>query len=520
MRTTRNVKIWLVMAVLLSAMAGTSFGEKTIYVDTDATGANDGTSWANAYKFLQDALADADSLPKPLEIRVAQGTYRPDETTLHPNGTGDREATFQLINGVTLKGAYAGASSPDPNDRNPGLYETILTGDLNDDDGPDFPNNGENSYHVVTGSGTDNTAVLDGLTVTSGNANGDYRIYLHEGGGCLNRDGRPTLIDCTLMENRASTYGGGIYNFRCSPTLINCNFIRNRAGDEGGGIRNYYGTPMIISCAFISNSAGGDGGGIAGYGSSKPHLTNCLFIGNSAGKDGGGMSNDFGGNSVVVNCTFVRNSASRKGGGVGNDTNCSPQLTNCILWGNSDSDGIVASAQTYRGTPIVNYSCIQNYNESAGNGNIGEDPLFVDANNGDYHLLPDSPCINAGDPDFVGGPNETDIDGEARVMLGRVDMGADEFNPFLAEFVVVRKERVARTVFEYECEVVLENISRFAVRNVSLEMARASANMTIIDSVVSFADAEIPAGESVRSIDTCTIKVDRAEDLGGAPLAI
>jgi hypothetical protein len=124
--------------------------------------------------------------------------------------------------------------------------------------------------------------------------------------------------------------------------------------------------------------------------------------------------------------------------------------------------------------------------------------------------------VNAGDPNYVAGPNDTDMDGEARVMLGRVDMGADEFNPFAAEFVVVRKERVERTVFEYECEVVLENISRFAVRNVSLEMAKASENMTIVDSEVSLGNAEIPAGESAKSVDTCTFRVDRAEAIDPA----
>ena len=101
----------------------------------------------------------------------------------------------------------------------------------------------------------------------------------------------------------------------------------------------------------------------------------------------------------------------------------------------------------------------------------------------DLHLLPDSPCINAGDPDFVAGPDDLDMDREKRVMLGRVDMGADEFNPFLAVFIVVRKHRVGRTVFEYKCELLLQNVSTFALENVSLKMARWSQNMTIIQDV-------------------------------------
>jgi hypothetical protein len=90
---------------------------RIIYVDADATGANDGSSWANAYRYLQDALADADSRAKPVEIRVACGVYTPDRNAAHPNGSGDSRATFQLINGVTLKGGYAGFGMPEPNAR-------------------------------------------------------------------------------------------------------------------------------------------------------------------------------------------------------------------------------------------------------------------------------------------------------------------------------------------------------------------------------------------------------------------
>ena len=81
---------------------------KIIYVDEIAAGANDGSSWDDAYNFLQDALADANEAEKPVEIRLAQGGYSPDKDTQNPEGTADRQATFQLINGVALKGGYAG----------------------------------------------------------------------------------------------------------------------------------------------------------------------------------------------------------------------------------------------------------------------------------------------------------------------------------------------------------------------------------------------------------------------------
>ena len=92
--------------------------------------------------------------------------------SVHLTGTGDRFATFELKNGVAIKAGYAGFGEPDPNARDTEVYETFLSGDLLGNDGTDFANNYENSYHVVTGSGTNDTAVLDGFIITAGNANG------------------------------------------------------------------------------------------------------------------------------------------------------------------------------------------------------------------------------------------------------------------------------------------------------------------------------------------------------------
>lgn len=160
----------MALAVLLAASVATQ--AKTIFVDADATGNNTGTNWADAYSYLQDALVDANSAGVPIEIRVGQGIYKPDQGAGITRG--DRQATFQLINRVKIKGGYAGFAHPDPNFRDVNDNETILSGDLNGDDEPNFANNGENSYHVVTGSSTDRTAMLDGFTVTAGDANGTY----------------------------------------------------------------------------------------------------------------------------------------------------------------------------------------------------------------------------------------------------------------------------------------------------------------------------------------------------------
>lgn len=101
---------------------------------------------------------------------------------------------------------------------------------------------------------------------------------------------------------------------------------------------------------------------------------------------------------------------------------------------------------------------------------------------------------------------------------GRVDIGADEFNPFEVTFDVVGRRRISRTIFEYECNVILRNISRFTVRNVQLGIVKASENMVIIDPNVAFGDIEIGPGESTISFDTCTFQVDRSEAIKPAKI--
>lgn len=364
-----NQQIWVVISIVLMACVSPATA-KVIYVDANAPGpTHNGSSWANAYKYLQDALADANSATKPVEIRVAKGTYKPDQSSTDPNGTGDQTATFQLINSVTIKGGYAGFDEPDPNALDIEAYESILSGDLAGNDGPDFANNGENSYHVVTGSGTDETAVLNGLTVSSGVDSGMY-----------NEGGSPTLLNCTFSKNSALNYSGGMYNANSSsPTLTNCTFIWNW-GHVGGGMCNQNSNPTLNKCKFISNTT--------------PHF-------------GGGMSNWYNSNPTLTNCTFSANQDWIEGGAIYN-SNSSPTLTNCILWGDTPEE-----IYDDNSTTVVAYSDVQG--GWPGLGNIDAYPCFADAYNGDYHLKSQagrwepnsenwvqdyvsSPCIDAGNP--------------------------------------------------------------------------------------------------------------------------
>ena len=122
-----------------------------ICVDINAAGANNGLNWFNAFNHLQDGLAEADYGDT---ILVAEGTYSPDEDTADPAGTGVRTDTFGLISGVALYGGFPSGGS-DFADRDPNRYETILSGDLFENDGLNFAKNSENSYHVIMASGTE-----------------------------------------------------------------------------------------------------------------------------------------------------------------------------------------------------------------------------------------------------------------------------------------------------------------------------------------------------------------------------
>ena len=115
-----------------------------LYVDMDAPGTGDGTSWGGAFQDLQVALGLARFAPGVEEIRVAEGMYWP----TGPGGS--RTISFALVEGLGIFGGYAGYGEGSPDLRDPASYETVLSGDLNGDDGPEFVNNDENSYHVVT----------------------------------------------------------------------------------------------------------------------------------------------------------------------------------------------------------------------------------------------------------------------------------------------------------------------------------------------------------------------------------
>jgi len=271
----------------------------TVYVDHFARGpTHDGTSWATAFTDLQPVVQAAVS---GTTIEVAEGKYYPTIGT-------DRTATFQLNSGVEIDGGFAGAANPTAA-RNVAAYPTILSGDVGTP-----ADNSDNSYHVVTGSGTDGSAIMDGFTITGGNAESLLSSQTVFGRGFIISSGSPTIRNCAIGANTAYD-GGDVYDYQSSPEFTNCMISGDSAVSDGGGIANFSGSsPVIVNCSFTGNFGASFGGGVADEDNSSPAISNCSFIGDRAGSAGGGVYNANSSNPTIIGCVFANDSA---GGGAG-----------------------------------------------------------------------------------------------------------------------------------------------------------------------------------------------------------
>lgn len=473
-------------------------------VDHAAMGLDDGTTWFNAMPSMTAALRVASDRPGTTEIWVAEGLYRP--------GTdGERNAAFDIPPRTSVYGGFAGTEEL-REERDPLVHLVVWSGDLagNDLAGtdptpvPSPVDRAENSASVVRVLAGVTTAVIDGICVCDGHADG-----LRSGGIVFNTStgggdhvsaggvyaavgSRARFQNCMFERNHARSQGGvaiGLLSFE------NCVF-RSNTSTAGGALVVGDGVE-IDKCTFVENRAFGpsapDGGAImcAGVDPSQTTIISRCYFGRNQAFNGGAVSLRRRGNVVVVGCHFAGNNAQSSGGGLaslsqgavaanlrgcqllnntfagnsaGNvggaviNSGGSGRIANNVFWGNQSQQLDPASAQLAisNASPLTfEANCIQEYSGvPKGNGNVGLDPLFVDADgpddvygteDDDIRLMPGSPCIDAGNntvlPDVIQSPVMVDLLGGARFVddpstpdtgvgvAPIIDIGAVEFVP-------------------------------------------------------------------------------------------
>jgi hypothetical protein len=337
----------------------------TILVNVNAIGNNNGSSWDNAYTSLQSALTAATS---GQDIWVASGTYKP--------GIQITDA-FQLKSGVNVYGGFAGDEN-NLSQRQLGTYETILSGDINNDN---IANNGD-CYHVLKGA---NNSTLDGVTIKFGFANGSQFGVDDSGGGIYNDNSSPNLTNLIIANNSASFNGGGmINNNNSSPNLVNVVFTNNFAINNGGGVININNnSPINMTNVTFSNDTAANGGIML-------NLNSSVIIKNSI----------LWGTLYNINSTINLGYSDVKGGFTSFSGAILKDLNDVVI--SNDVDFINA--------------------HNIGGNIVADDPLFVNSDN--LRIQADSPARNSGTN--TGAPI-TDIVGTNRPQEDITDMGAYEF---------------------------------------------------------------------------------------------
>ena len=374
-----------------------------LYVDGIATtGADDGSTWENAFLELADALRFAEANPEVEEIWVAYGTYKPKHRASDGSAANpvDRDNAFKLVPNVKIYGGFYGdetaVSERDLRnsdyvdifgEEDGSAYATILSGDFEGDDTPDFASHTENAYHVVLSLGDVGSALLDGVTIKGGYANtetdltiGEHTVNRGSGAGMAIISSAPMLNNIFLRQNKTLGSGGAILAFSSPFVLTNAIIATNSS---------------IVGSVFMEDSS--------------PFITNTTITGNTA-DDGGGVANY----------------------GTG-----APQIRNTIVWGNTTNIFVDGESPLYynsiiQGSGGSGVDWVTAFGTDEGN-NLDADPQFFDATYGMYGLKPSSPAINTGNNIFFD-PGETpdlngiatDIRGTLRITKTTVDMGAVE----------------------------------------------------------------------------------------------
>jgi hypothetical protein len=411
---------WLTVSMVALSMASIAREARaaTIYVRVDATGANNGTTWANAFVHLADAISIAASGDT---IFVSEGVYRPDESSsfLNPNPPvrGNRASRFQLRDGVAIYGGFIGFESSPETRKGSALY-TVLSADLAGDDA--LGSKSENAYRLLVAyEQVGESAVIDGFRVVGGNAN--MPNLADDGGGIVVQSASPIVRNCIFDGNYAIDRGGAAFVLAgfpsgfgpSAPLFVGCEFLANEAATGGGGIAvqavgSVASEAVVVNCQFAHNESPGEGGAVYVAGSSSvADLRGCLLHDNVTGGPGGIASVGTGCALMLRDSTAAYNVAVSASGGV--VSSGSVTTTNAIVWANAVTG--MAGAPQFVGSATVNYSCVQGAIPPGGTGNLSSDPLFADPVQRDLRIVPWSPCVDSGSNLLVS-DDAGDLDGD------------------------------------------------------------------------------------------------------------
>lgn len=234
-----------------------------------------------------------------------------------------------------------------------------------------------------------------------------------------------TITNSSFNGNDATVFGGAIYIEESAPLIENC-ILKNNNTAAMGTICAYNFCDVIVrNTTIASNTGGASTGFYATY--SDAQLINILMHSNESEMGSGGAAGFVGSDVYITNCTITENISPTAGGAFWAIASSNVSVTNSIFWENSPQD-----INMNDGVLEVNYSNIQD-EVFTGDGNISEQPLFVDVEEFDFHLQATSGCIDAGTPDTANlNLPEFDIDGNIRIADGNddgtatIDMGVYE----------------------------------------------------------------------------------------------
>ena len=384
------LRTWAMGAVLAGALTSAAFGGTVLYVDDDAPLRGDGATWETAFRFLQDGLAAA-APPRSggSEIRIAQGTYTPDRNEANPNGTGDQSVSFVLVDGVSVRGGYAGIGHADPDARDIETFQTHLSGDLAGNDEPgalcNAPSHADNSDNIIVAGDVSNTTMLDGLFIVGGT---NERTNDGAGAGMRINGGDPTVVNCTFDNNTSWSVGGAaVYNIGGSVSFIECTFTRGCTIEEDAratGVLSVGGSILVIGCEFVENVLdqvvhvreggssviidclfGGDNTHCCGSGlvsvNATTFVSGCTFD-TVTNEGSGGMFNS-NSTCAILDSSFI-DCRGDVAGAIGNQSS-EVFIDNCMFRSNSASDFLDAggSITSYgSNVVIVNSEFLQNLN--------------------------------------------------------------------------------------------------------------------------------------------------------------